>query len=340
MKATIPYIERKFEEFNQQMFAGKLPKLPIELSDAKTFLGACVHRKRRLPNGEIEMYDFRLRINTRIDLPKQEVEDTIIHEMIHYFIGINKMEDTSSHGPVFQGIMNTINEKYGRHLTISHKGTEEQNEQAYDTKQHWHVVAVVDLKDGKTGVKVLPRVIPRILNFYNTISSHNNVVGVKLFMSNNIFFNRFPNSSALTIRYVDKEEVMGYLKDSDTMECDGSQIVLNGKKHRTESRQKKPQKPQYHVIAALNLTEGKTGVKVLPRVLPTILKYYNEILKLQEVQSIELYMSNNPYFDKYPNSGTITYHYDDRHIVMAHLQDAEHMKCDGTKVIREKRKKQ
>ena len=40
MKATIPYIERKFEEFNQQMFAGKLPKLPIELSDAKTFLGA------------------------------------------------------------------------------------------------------------------------------------------------------------------------------------------------------------------------------------------------------------------------------------------------------------
>lgn len=73
-------IHRKFEEFNQQMFAGKLPKLPIELSDAKTFLEACVHRKRRLPNGEIEMYDFRLRINTRIDLPKQEVEDTIIHE--------------------------------------------------------------------------------------------------------------------------------------------------------------------------------------------------------------------------------------------------------------------
>ena len=36
MKATIPYIEQKFEEFNRQMFGGKLPKIPVELSDGKT----------------------------------------------------------------------------------------------------------------------------------------------------------------------------------------------------------------------------------------------------------------------------------------------------------------
>jgi hypothetical protein len=35
VKATIPYIEQKFEEFNCQMFGGKLPKIPVELSDAK-----------------------------------------------------------------------------------------------------------------------------------------------------------------------------------------------------------------------------------------------------------------------------------------------------------------
>ena len=44
MKATIPYIEQKFEEYNQQMFAGQLPKLPVELSDAKTFLGKCAFK--------------------------------------------------------------------------------------------------------------------------------------------------------------------------------------------------------------------------------------------------------------------------------------------------------
>lgn len=44
MEITIPYIKHKFEEFNQQMFAGKLPMLPIKLSDAKTFLGVCTYK--------------------------------------------------------------------------------------------------------------------------------------------------------------------------------------------------------------------------------------------------------------------------------------------------------
>ena len=74
-KVTIPYVEQKFEEFNQLMFAGELPKLPIELSDAKTFLGMCVYKRRRTLWGRTEYYGFKLRINTRIDLPEAEVED-------------------------------------------------------------------------------------------------------------------------------------------------------------------------------------------------------------------------------------------------------------------------
>ena len=160
MKADITYIKKKFEEFNKQMFAGKLPMLPIELSNAKTFLGQCVFKIRRLPNGRTEKYDFRLRINTRVDLSEQELEDTVIHEMIHYYIGINQLNDTSAHGQIFRRIMDDINVKYGRHLTITHKVTKEQREQAYEKRQRWHVVAVVEFKDGKTGLKVLPRIVP------------------------------------------------------------------------------------------------------------------------------------------------------------------------------------
>lgn len=224
MKATIPYIEKKFEEFNQLMFAGRLPKIPIELSDAKTFLGVCVSQRRRLLNGQIEHYNFRLRINTRIDLPEEQVEDTIIHEMIHYFIGINKLEDSSAHGPVFRSIMKQINAQYGRHLTVSHKGTKEQREQAYDTKPHWHVVAVVLLKNGKTGVKVLPRVAPRIVNYYNNVGANSSVAEIRLFMSKEVFFNRFPNSSALNVIFVDYDEVMKHLVDAECLVCDGKSI--------------------------------------------------------------------------------------------------------------------
>ncbi len=207
------------------MFAGKLPKLPIELSDAKTFLGMCVYKKRKLDDGKEEKYDFRLRINTRIDLPEQEVEDTIIHEMIHYFIGVNQMEDTSSHGPLFLHIMNTINEKFGRHLTVSHKGTKEQNEQAIDTKPRWHVIATVRFKNGKFGIKVLPRVLPRILNYYNTFGANKDVTSIELFMSNNPFFNRFPNSGALNAIYAEETEIMEQLKGAEKMECNGKTVT-------------------------------------------------------------------------------------------------------------------
>jgi hypothetical protein len=225
MKATIPYIEEKFEEFNQQMFAGQLPKLPIELSDAKSFLGVCVYKKRKTEDGKTECYDFRLRINTRIDLPEQEVEDTIIHEMIHYFIGVKQLEDVTTHGPIFQHMMNSINERFGRHVTISHKGTQEQRDQAVDKKAHWHVIAVVHFSDGRTGIKVLPRVLPRIVNYYNTVSGDSKVNSVKLYMSNNPFFNRFPNSAALNVQFIDKDEAERNLNGAERMECDGSRII-------------------------------------------------------------------------------------------------------------------
>lgn len=230
MKATIPYVEEKFEEFNRQMFAGQLPSLPIELSDAKTFLGVCVFKKRKTKEGKMECYDFKLRINTRIDLPEQEVEDTIIHEMIHYFIRVKQLEDVSSHGPIFQHMMNSINEKYGRHITVSHRNTKEQSEQAIDRKAHWHVVALVNFNDGKTGIKVLPRVLPSILKYYNAVGQDKRVESIELFMSDNTYFNRFPNSAALNVQFIDKAEAVSNLEGAERMECDGAKIIRSKSK--------------------------------------------------------------------------------------------------------------
>ena len=211
MKATIPYVEKKFEEFNRLMFGGKLPMLPIELSDAKTFLGVCVYKRKRTLWGKTVCYDFKLRINTRIDLAEEEVEDIIIHEMIHYYIGLSKIEDTSSHGRVFRQMMNEINERFGRHIRISHKPTPEQKEQLCGTKQRWRVVALVCFKDGRTGIKVLPKVIPKIQNYYNVVGRESSVERIELYMTNNTFFNRYPSSAALRVHYIDKADAEKHL---------------------------------------------------------------------------------------------------------------------------------
>ena len=73
MKATIPFIRERFEQFNAQMFGGQLPELPIRLSHARTFVGMCTFKRRRLLGGGMENYDFKLQISTQIDLSECEL---------------------------------------------------------------------------------------------------------------------------------------------------------------------------------------------------------------------------------------------------------------------------
>ena len=224
MKATIPYVEKKFEEFNQLIFDGKLPKLPIELSDAKTFLGLCVYKKRRTLLGKVVCYDFKLRINTRIDLDEAEVEDIIIHEMIHYYIGYNRIVDTSAHGRVFREMMKGINERFGRHIKVSHKPTPKQKEQLYGSKERWHMVALIVFKDGRTGIKVLPRIASKIVNYYNVVGRESTIERIELYMTNDTYFNRYPNSSALRVHAIDRAEAERHLEGAERWVCDGTKL--------------------------------------------------------------------------------------------------------------------
>lgn len=64
-----------------------------------------------------------LRINTRFDLPEDLLQDTILHEMIHYYIAVNHLRDTSTHGQLFRREMKRINEQGNRHITISYRLT-------------------------------------------------------------------------------------------------------------------------------------------------------------------------------------------------------------------------
>lgn len=224
MKVTIPYIEGKFDEFNILIFGGCLPRIPIRLSNAKTFIGQCCYKERRLADGKKQRYDFVLRVNTRIELPEHDIEDTVIHEMIHYYIALNNIEDTGTHGLAFRRMMNSINRKYGRNVTITHKTTDEQKEQLIDKKSHWHVVAFVRFNDGRAGLKVIPRVLPRIISYYNAVTSSPEVKDVRLYMSANPFFNRFPNSSSPRVHITDGDALASELRYAEPLECDGRTV--------------------------------------------------------------------------------------------------------------------
>ena len=220
MKATIEYTERKFNEFNALMFNGELPALPIKLSNARSFLGQLSYKMRDKEDGTKECYDFVLRINTKYDLPEPEVEDTIIHEMIHYFIHCHQIKDTSQHGEVFQMMMKGINQKYGRHVSVRHFTTKEEQEQ--DDEKRQHIVCVSRFKTNLRGITVSTK--SRVFDLWEQMKSFPDVVEQHWYISTDPFFNKFPRAVTPKIYRVPIDEIEQHLQGAKELENTGKTI--------------------------------------------------------------------------------------------------------------------
>lgn len=120
MKMTLPYARAKFAEFNALYFGGELPEVPIVVTNAVSYLGK-VFYKRTFRLFAPDKLDIRMRLSSYYDLPESELQDIIIHEMIHCWIAVKKLRDTSPHGRIFRSMMKDFNEKYGRNIRISYK---------------------------------------------------------------------------------------------------------------------------------------------------------------------------------------------------------------------------
>lgn len=217
MIPTKQYIDQKFHEYNALMFGSKLSIPTIQLSKARTFVGQCAAKKRRTLLHGTQLFDFRLKFSICFDLTEREWEDTIIHEMIHYYIGSQGLKDSSAHGTLFRQMMENINNTYGRNLTISHKSTKEQKEVLYGQKKVWHVIAVVTFTDGRKGLKVLPRIRQRIQTYRATMLRSPKIHSIELYLSNDTYFNRFPNSSAFNVVLAKEEEFIPHIQQAEPL---------------------------------------------------------------------------------------------------------------------------
>lgn len=219
MIPTLPFLQEAFDRFNRLCFQGSLPPVSIELGHSRSTVGVCICRKQRRWNGKMVCDQFRLRFSTRWDLPEAEWEDTVIHEMIHYAIGLSGKKDTSAHGKLFRAWMQEINTSYGRHITISRRCTLEEREAAIDTRRRPHIVALVHFKDGRTGLKLLPRKAESIARYRLGLMRSGQIASIELFISDDPWFNRFPTSSALNVIFRDETEVRAHLPDVTSSSC-------------------------------------------------------------------------------------------------------------------------
>ena len=143
---TVDYLRQAFDHYNDLIFEGKLPVPKLKWSRAKTRLGqmAC---KRKISWGRTKYYDFTISVSNYYKLTKEEIDDVLIHEMIHYSIAYTGLKDTSAHGVVFRGMMDKINRTFNRYITIS---VRTRNLKPRTLQQHKdYLILALEMKDGK-----------------------------------------------------------------------------------------------------------------------------------------------------------------------------------------------
>lgn len=222
MSITEEYIEEKFREFNLLMFEGRLKPVPVRLSRARTFLGQLRYRRERTPFGTCRYKDFSLAVSTRLDLTERQIEDTIIHEMIHYYILSNNITDTSSHGKVFRSMMHDINLRFGRNISVRYKPSE--SELDNDRTICAHFLCVLHFADGRVGVTLAAKT--RIFELWDLVTKIPGVTDHRWFVTKNTYFNRFRRSTIPKAYIVDKEELERNMADAIPLARAGNTLLV------------------------------------------------------------------------------------------------------------------
>lgn len=226
MRPTLDYVSRKFEEFNTLCFDGELPPLPIRLNNAGRSLGMFVHPRtwpfwKSRGKGECHM-----RISTRLDLPEREVEDTIIHEMIHYWIWYRKIRDNGVHGDAFMTKMREINRLHGRRITVSHRSSEEQL--ATDCHHRNNYICVQHWTGGRLTLTVCARTC--IFDIHRAFAAHPQVESLEWFWSMDTWFNRFPVSRTPKAYALSPTDFTAHFATATRCICDGIQLRPCGRR--------------------------------------------------------------------------------------------------------------
>ena len=200
MTLTVDILRAWFRQFNADYFGGELPVPRLALSKARTRLGTMSY-KRKLHICVVEYSDFTIRVSTYYDCTEREYQETLLHEMIHYYIAYKRIRDKSSHGPVFRQMMRQLNEVYGWNVTVSssmrdHKLSDPQSARAV---RPYVVLAIVTRNGGRMLSVVNPRSAREIDRRARMAAE---IVDHRWYMTQDEYFREFPKVRSLRARRV------------------------------------------------------------------------------------------------------------------------------------------
>ena len=218
MRPTLKYIEEKFDYYNNLCFGGKLPRPIMKLSQRRSAVGL-FRPGYSLINGKRTKLAI-LEFSIRFDLPEVEYIDTIVHEMIHYYIWINDIVDDAPHGTAFRSKMNEISQKYGIRITIACDESEEALI-ARETDRNRFICVIEDNDENYAFAIVIK---DKVFQYWDIVKNSPNVKEFKWYVSNRAIFEIFPSRIKPAFIPVNADKLQNYLFGALELENTGTLI--------------------------------------------------------------------------------------------------------------------
>ena len=228
MRPSLPYFEEKFDYYNNLCFGGQLPRPRLILTQRRSAVGQTITCISTVNGKKVESHTLEFSI--RYDLPEIEYIDTIVHEMIHYYIRLNHIQDDSPHGTKFRSIMKEISEKYGIRITI----TCNEDDEALIARQtdRNRYICVIEDQDEQTSFAIVIR--DKVFQYWNMSQYIPNLKEVRWYVSNRAIFEKFPARIRPVFIPEDAATIQHYLFGALELENTGEVIKPIGQEYAKE----------------------------------------------------------------------------------------------------------
>lgn len=197
---TKGWLEERFGEFNRLYFKGVLPLPHFKLTNTKRTLGAFyVERSGDHLTGLRDSYFID--ISTYYQRSEWEYNNTLIHEMIHYYIHYKQITDTSPHGKVFTAMMEAINEEGGWDLSVRSEVSAPPS--VKNRGKHYIILSMMTSDKGRLIAVVQKSAVAKLEQH---LSRNPNVLEHQWYVSMDPHFDRYRATRTLKGYYITEEK--------------------------------------------------------------------------------------------------------------------------------------
>lgn len=218
MRPTLPLLYRRFQHFNTLCFNGELPSIHFSISRSLKRRGSFRHPVCAPADARTHVRLCQISLSDRFEMTEDDIDNVLLHEMIHYFLWLTGTADPTPHGPNFLAMAKEINQRFNRNITVTYKADPDMAQT--DNRIQVNYLCISHLNNGKIGLTNVAKT--RIFELDRLFRSSSMIKSHSWFGSVDKWFNKFPRSRTGKIYYITQEELDEHIAQSTPCEIVGN----------------------------------------------------------------------------------------------------------------------